>query len=167
MRLELKSVDYSQRMSEETSCFFAQVYVDGRHVGSVLNHGHGGCHQYTGEAEAILSAEAKTLPKVKTDTPSETDPSGFFHYAPDADSLIDEALDTYLMTRDLKRLIGSKVLFTKKGEPGVYQTGKLTPGQKTAIKANPAWVRAQFPHADKILNLLPFDEALALYRSSV
>lgn len=167
MRIELKSVDYSKQMSEETSCFSAQVYIDGRRVGSVLNHGHGGCHQYTGEAEAILSAHAKGLPKVQSDLVDETDPSGFFCYAPDADSLIDEALETYLMTRDLKRHLASKILFTKKGEPGIYQSGKLTPGQKNIIKTNPSWVRTQMPSADKILNLLPFDEALALYRSSI
>jgi len=46
MKVELKSVKVNQRMSEETLCFSATIYVDGKKVGEVLNRGCGGCNDY-------------------------------------------------------------------------------------------------------------------------
>jgi len=42
MKIELKKVSFSERMSEETNAFVADVYVDGKNVGYAKNDGHGG-----------------------------------------------------------------------------------------------------------------------------
>ena len=42
MKLELKKIKYCKWMSEETHCYSAVVYVDGKATIEVSNEGHGG-----------------------------------------------------------------------------------------------------------------------------
>lgn len=46
MKIELKKIYFSERMSQETNCFAAEVYVDGKVLLEVENDGHGGCTDY-------------------------------------------------------------------------------------------------------------------------
>lgn len=68
MKLELKAVKYSATFSEETPCFKANLYIDGKKVAYVENDGRGGCtyyNAYSKELRPILEeaeAYAKTLP---------------------------------------------------------------------------------------------------------
>lgn len=45
-RVTLKSLKVHDDMSEETTCFSASLYFDGKRVGTVRNDGRGGCHMY-------------------------------------------------------------------------------------------------------------------------
>ncbi len=38
-------------MSEETNCFVADLYINGKKIGYVKNDGRGGCTDYTKEKE--------------------------------------------------------------------------------------------------------------------
>jgi len=42
-KLELKNISYYARGSEETPCYNATVYVNGKKAIEVSNDGHGGC----------------------------------------------------------------------------------------------------------------------------
>ena len=42
MKIELKKVKFFDAMSEETPCFTAELWDDGKHVAYVKNSGHGG-----------------------------------------------------------------------------------------------------------------------------
>lgn len=42
LKVELRRVHYSARLSQETSAFDADVYIDGAKAGSISNDGHGG-----------------------------------------------------------------------------------------------------------------------------
>jgi hypothetical protein len=47
MQITLKNLKISKFMSEETTCFQATIYVDGKKAGMAQNDGHGGstyCH---------------------------------------------------------------------------------------------------------------------------
>lgn len=44
--LELRNVKYAEFASEETACYQATLYVDGRKFCEVSNDGHGGCDDY-------------------------------------------------------------------------------------------------------------------------
>jgi hypothetical protein len=46
IKVELKAIKFHQDMSEETNCFSANIYLNGKKVGSVKNQGHGGCNFY-------------------------------------------------------------------------------------------------------------------------
>lgn len=46
MKIELKQIKYSAWASEETSCFQANIYLNGKKVGFCNNDGKGGCTSY-------------------------------------------------------------------------------------------------------------------------
>lgn len=46
MKIELKNVKINARLSEETTCFSATLYVNGEKAGEVTNRGHGGPNMY-------------------------------------------------------------------------------------------------------------------------
>ena len=43
MNLQLKNVHFSERLSQETNAFAADVFFNGKKVGYAENSGHGGC----------------------------------------------------------------------------------------------------------------------------
>ncbi len=45
-RLSVKAVKLHEDMSQETTCFSATIYFDGKRLGKVMNEGCGGCHRY-------------------------------------------------------------------------------------------------------------------------
>ena len=57
--IALKNVKNHADMSEETACFSASIYNEGKRVGVVSNQGRGGCNEYRWEnAEAGRKVEA-------------------------------------------------------------------------------------------------------------
>lgn len=70
MKLQLKNVHFSERLSQETNAFAADLWFNGKKVGCVENDGHGGCtnvQPYSLESkEAFKEASdyAKTLPEI-------------------------------------------------------------------------------------------------------
>ncbi|MDE2095708.1 MAG: hypothetical protein KGL39_00495 [Patescibacteria group bacterium] len=46
MILALKNLKEHQDISEETLCFSATIYVNGKKAGKVMNDGQGGCNEY-------------------------------------------------------------------------------------------------------------------------
>ena len=103
MKIELKKISFNERMSEETNCFVADLYINGKKVGYVKNEGCGGCtdyHGYTKEDNLIIrEAEAycKTLPRVRVE---EYD----FDYQPTLESVIDDELQKYLKEKEGKKM---------------------------------------------------------------
>ena len=45
VKFELRKIKYFDAMSEETPCFTAEIWEDGKHVANAKNSGHGGCNQ--------------------------------------------------------------------------------------------------------------------------
>lgn len=45
-KFELKKVKIHDDMSEETMCFSAELWVDGKHLADVSNRGHGGSNDF-------------------------------------------------------------------------------------------------------------------------
>jgi hypothetical protein len=102
MKIELKKISFNERMSQETSCFVADLYINGKKVGSCENDGRGGCTNYGGntkEDNAII-AEAekyfKSQPKVKVKEHN-------FEYDQSLEHVIDDCLEAYLKERDEKK----------------------------------------------------------------
>lgn len=46
IEIELKNIEINQRLSEETICFSADIFIDGVKAGQASNRGHGGCTDY-------------------------------------------------------------------------------------------------------------------------
>lgn len=154
--IELKNLKHSEFASQETYCFEASIYIDGKKAGTVSNQGCGGCHSYHPHTlYEILKAEADKLP------PEEVDLGGhIFTMTPDADTIISELVTEALQAKDLKSAMRRRILFI--GEDGsVYETKTL----EAAVLANQ--LRRPNIHevlkTKTILNLLPFPEALSIY----
>ncbi|HWP88771.1 MAG TPA: hypothetical protein VNM70_12870 [Burkholderiales bacterium] len=164
MKIELRNVKVAGFASQETICFAATVYVDGKSAGTARNDGHGGCTHIEPHAlQRALDAHAATLPPTVTEIPDAESPTGFFTFQQRGDHLVDEALNVYLAERDLRRLLKSKLVFMRAGK--VYQTKprQQTPAHWCAPE-NLAKTLADLK-AEKLLNVLPFAEALAIYRT--
>ena len=110
-KLELKSVKVHQAMSEETLCFSATIYVDGKQAGAVTNRGHGGCHEYrwtdkaTGERLKAW-AEAQNLPIDLEQL----------------DQIIYNLVSLTEVEKRLKRLCSKKTLYRIRGDKSGWRT---------------------------------------------
>lgn len=147
MKIELKKVSYSKALSQETSAYAAEVWVDGKKRGNVRNQGHGGgdmIHPYDLARE--IEAYAKTLPPIPAS-------EGTFNMElpMSAELIFGDLLEKHLLAKDLKSALKRKVLFT-------MDDGKLYQVKAGARPSNPRVV--------KILNDLPFEEALTLYKTA-
>jgi len=100
MKIELKSIKFSEAMSEETNAFTANLYINGMKVGYCKNTGQGGCTDYnTNKPEnrkTIAEAEVycKTLPKIKW---------GDIEFDQSLESVIDTLLEDWLKAKQIKK----------------------------------------------------------------
>ena len=96
MKIELKAIKFNEAFSEETNCYKANVYVNGKLGGEASNDGRGGCtfiHTYNGDAALIKAANeyCATLPHKTYDSiPNKTFPILL-------EDLVDELLYKHLL----------------------------------------------------------------------
>lgn len=78
MKIELKRIEFSEALSEETNAFSANLYINDKHAGFATNRGHGGPTDYHARDEKgnllIKEAEAycKALPPYTYTSEGET-----------------------------------------------------------------------------------------------
>ncbi len=163
MKLELKNIKHTAWASEETHCYQASLYVDGKPFAIVSNDGRGGCDRdyahpkFKGDYfDMFRSVEAhfKSLPN----DPSEWNEDGMEQCL---EFWCADQVNDWLSARELKKKLKSHVLFQLKYKDGVFQT-KFHP---TVTKGE--WViNKQAGQTRRILNDLPFDEALAIWKET-
>lgn len=130
MRVDLKNIKYAAFASQETNCFEASVYIDGKREGVVWNDGRGGCNSYQPQALVErLEAYAKTLPPIKSD---------FGMLSVDADVLLNELLESHLEAKENKRLCKRGTLVRFEGIQ--YESG--------------AWSLFKAPYDDRVIERL-------------
>lgn len=153
MKIELRNVKYAAFASDETACFSATVVIDGKPAGTVSNQGTGGSDMHHPlSLETRLNEYAKTLPSYVAY--GET----FEH---NADTVIAGLLDEYLLKRDYKRIVASRVLFV--GNDGkIYESNRRVPKAQLAALVEKTKARSDVKH---VLNTLPEDEGFALFKS--
>lgn len=103
MKIELKKIQFSEALSEETNAFMADLYINGKKVGYCKNTGQGGCTDYYSDKpehrQVIAEAEAyfNSLPKYV--------PKGYdFELQPTLEGAIDDQLDNWLKAKDQKKM---------------------------------------------------------------
>lgn len=139
MKIELKNVKHSEFASQETDCFEASVYIDGKRAGTVSNDGHGGCNNYHPyDLAKRINAYAKTLPKIDMSAHGLTGDDRFMEQSDE--TLIGDLLNAYLRTRHEKRLCAKSVLYRIPGhayEEGSYHSikGVYSPAIKAKLIA--------------------------------
>lgn len=174
MKIELRSIHHYARMSEETDCFDAALYVDGKKIGTVSNHGTGGPDEFHGDQKAYDAADQwckANLPKwtmaeslgaelaesleATGNQPAEKE------FDTDIEMHVANLLHEHLKEKDFKSALGKGTLIIKAGEKGVWRLGKGKPNDSMI-----AMVKKNYPTAT-ILNTLPLAEAKALYFANV
>lgn len=104
MKIELKSIKFSEALSEETNAFTADVWINGKKAGYAKNDGHGGCtmvNPYINYRELFAEAEnwAKEQPKINIG--SEEKP---YLVSSNMESLIDSLFENWLKKKGEKAL---------------------------------------------------------------
>lgn len=158
MKIELRNIKYAAFASEETSCFEATIYVDGIKAGRASNQGHGGPtdidpHQLSER----LDAYGATLPQV--DLGEELGDRRMM--TQDGEWIVDQLLGAWLTERDLKRVLGRKILYVNDGK--VFETKSYPKSKLGQLLAEPVKVRTALK-SEQVLNLMPFAEALEIYK---
>ena len=155
-KIELKNLKHSDFASQETYCFEASVYIDGKKAGTVSNQGCGGCHSYhPNTLYQLLKAEADKLPPHEWRLNEEV-----LTIQPDADTIISELVTEALTAKDLKSGMRRRILFV--GDDGsVYETKAMAAAELAKQLSRPNL--HEVLKTKTILNLLPFPEALSIY----
>lgn len=152
MKLELKNIHHYPRMSEETNCYEASLWIDGVKIGTVSNRGTGGGDDFHGDQRAYAEANrrAACLPPIVY---------GEHEYPQTVESICGEVLESWIAERALDKELKRAVLF----KLGVGIMSIAYKGKKPADAALIEHVKAKHPNVP-ILNTLPRPEALAMYR---
>lgn len=106
MKIELKRIQHSPHLSEETEAFTANLYIQDVHAGYAKNNGHGGSTFYQAKDEKgkILIRQAeeycKKLPPVsyKGDNPKNS-----FSWEMSLESYIDDLLNKHLEKKEIAK----------------------------------------------------------------
>ena len=107
MKIEIKNVKYVESLSEETLCFTATIYLDGKRLGGVSNRGCGGCHEYDFHFSDVEKMEAwcvENLPKWTCDWDDK-------EFDTDLEMHISHLVQDYLNERDAKKLFKKYAYF--------------------------------------------------------
>ena len=164
MKLELKNIKHTAWASEETHCYQASLYVNGKPVAIVSNDGRGGTdrdyphpkiepHTYR-----FVMTEVHAYFKSLPNTPSEWNEDGMEQCL---EFWCADQVNDWLSARELKKKLKSHVLFQFKYKDGIYQS-KYHP---TVTQGE--WViNKQSGETRRILNDMPFEDALAIWKAT-
>lgn len=156
MNIELRNLKHFASGSEETECFTATIYVDGKKVGDASNDGHGG--------QTRVHLPAAIYEAVKAHALTQPDPSEFEV----VEGFIDQLVSDALIVRDLKRTLSKSFLYTVGGKRGVFATKGIKDISAHVAQGEAVFrakVKSWKVQPVKVLNFLPFDEAFAIYKN--
>lgn len=148
MEITLKNIKIADFLSQETTAYIATLYIDGRKIGTVENDGHGGCdlfHPENGQDSYKRFDAAEAWSKAAT--------------GDDLEMVCAKLLDDYETAKDLKRLLKSKILYTKDGDLFEMRWRNCR-----KLEAKHFQVFAKKHPTVVTLNSMPFNEALAVYK---
>lgn len=158
MKIEIKNLKHSAFASQETHCFAASLYVDGKKIGEVGNDGHGGADYFHGDQAAYRVADKwcrENLPKWG----SEFSPEKGDTMETDIEIVVGNLVNDALVLKEMKRLMKGKIVMVDGGQ-------LLTAKIRAPLKIDAAMIakaREMYPSAT-ILNGMDEAEALALFR---
>ena len=155
--IALKAIKHSEFASEETHCYQAMIYVDGKRFAQVKNDGHGGgdmVRPIKGPYSQVLELEELIKETY------ETEPCRYFAdgFQPTLESICCGLVNMHLREKDLKRRLRAKCLTVELDSDGNRAV--------FAYKAPPTEENIQAiglrPGVLQVLNRLPLRSALAL-----
>jgi len=161
MKIQLKNVKINDAFSEETICFKADVFVNGKKIALAENDGRGGCtfiHPYPEKRSELVELEkhCKSLPKRVYD---------FGEFENNLESVIEDLLNEKMAEKEKKKI--DKLCLTSivygipggisysfigfKGKPKLEDIKKTAAGQK-AIENLLKKVKSELKEGQVIFN---------------
>ena len=158
-KLEVKNISHYARGSEETPCYNATVYVNGKKAVEVSNDGHGGSdrqHTYPESGFRLQDIDKWCVEKFGQETWEYNGKT----YSTDLDleHYCHQELYNWLDRKTLKKDLNSKFLCQEDKEMFAYKKPK-----NADVDEFKAVLRHRHPKA-KCLNFMPFEEALKLFK---
>ncbi|HAI39502.1 MAG TPA: hypothetical protein DCM40_16035 [Maribacter sp.] len=149
MKLELKNIKYFASGSQETPCYTATLYIDGKKAVYVDNNGHGGCDRH----HAVEPFTWKDVEEVKSYLAKQSGDS----FEP-LDTWCQDKMYDHVEQKKLKRDMNTKYICVDYDKNQLYaypkKVANATVFQKHMEKKHPK---------DTCLNFLPFDVAWHIF----
>lgn len=132
-RVSLKSIKHFAAGSEETDCFVATLYLDGKKAGDVRNDGHGGCNSYGDWGAVRAFSDEVNAAEVA---------AGRGRMPEGLDTLVSHAFAAHLERKDAQkwRRQGKIAFRLAGGEAGVWQLVTWPQAAKTWPAMRPAFI---------------------------
>jgi hypothetical protein len=166
-KIELRAISVNERMSEETTCYSATLYVDGALWGEVGNRGCGGADDFHG-APGRNYGDIMDLDEVIASESPKVDLGGGVVVNDSLEQICSRLVMAKTIEKDFKRMIARQFLYTRPDRPGIFQVAlKAKGGRVWTPEAILASYQRQGIVIDKVLNTMPAPEALALYSAFV
>ena len=159
--LEVKNISHYARGSEETPCYNATVYINGKRSIEVSNDGRGGCdmqHAYPSIEERCLVQQANEWCVEKFGQHTWEHGGKTYSTDNDLEHVCHQALYDWLDSKTLKKDLNTKFLCQEEKEIFAYKKPKGY--DEDEFKSV---LRNRHPKA-KCLNFMPFEDALKLYK---
>ena len=156
-KIEPKNIKYAAFASEETHCYEATLYVNGKRFAHVSNDGHGGCDRQ----EPIKPYTYKDLAQLKKTIAKEYPKWGSeFHdgveYDMDLEILCGKLMNNWHIDKEIKQTL-KKIAFIKSvDDTDIYPQGNIAQAKKFGGQIREK-ILQNYPKAI-ILNDLPMDE---------
>jgi hypothetical protein len=167
-KVELKSIKVHLDVSEETICYSANIYANGKKVGSIDNAGRGGCSMMDTSCDKELRAWSKKQPdeiflsresfdeydfggiaEKRGDGPRQTYEEYMAEHTKSPEDLFDhiayETYETKRMNRQGKKSIHFRLPDTRKGQWVFYRGLEYN-------EQNLEWLRNKEPELTEIYN---------------
>tara|TARA_A100000164_G_scaffold361862_1_gene377151 strand:- start:324 stop:827 length:504 start_codon:yes stop_codon:yes gene_type:complete len=159
--LEVKNISHYARGSEETPCYNATVYINGKRSIEVSNDGRGGCdmqHAYPSIEDRCLVQQANEWCVEKFGQHTWEHGGKTYSTDNDLEHVCHQALYDWLDSKTLKKDLNTKFLCQEEKEIFAYKKPKGY--DEDEFKSV---LRNRHPKA-KCLNFMPFEDALKLYK---
>ena len=165
MQIALKNIKHSAFASQETHCYEASIYVDGKKSGSVSNQGYGGCDDIfwnSKEIEQRVDAWVEVQPRM----PLPWDESETLKFS--LELLFGEIVNDWLAEKDFNRVLRKGLIMinnnNKKGEYSIFKIPAYYKNKKAELFER--MVKLDMVKKDTIcLNILPKEEAIQKWRA--
>lgn len=135
MKFELKNVSHNATLSEETLCFSAVLYIDGKKAFEVSNRGHGGCDDVRQVGSITLDEVNRWLEANRPRFGLDINPEGLPH---DLEIEVGELMNRWLARKEIMSMCSRKLVTVKDGKiytRGKMVSNKLTPAQVAKVEA--------------------------------
>ena len=163
-KIEMKNISYYKRGSEETPCYNATVYINGKKAVEVSNDGHGGSdRQHVWHENGFNLREIDKWCVAKFGQSSWEYGGQTYSTDIDLEHYCHDELYKHLDTKLLKRNMKKNIMFFRDEndiKSGQYTLAKI----QNNIGGLMAYIKDKYPKSF-ILNDMPFEKALKTFRS--